>query len=191
MLIPLTAAVAAILIMLFLSPRVLRDQKSRSKKHAPLDMTCPSCQHMMIIPMNDMRTLSRTEMALVVREKPEIANRPLAEYRCPYCDTSHTFLIDMQRPKWVIADAGETHIEPNRCTNCRVSLTKPAWPKGEYDGRVLEAPGLTNDHGLVCARCDAVCCVRCVHDATRNRTSDGSLLCPRCHRSPVDKLHYF
>lgn len=154
-------------------------------------MPCTICRRDLEIRRDDFVAMSRTEMGLVVSVKPSIVGRPLAEYRCPGCDASHTFAMDVHPPQWILANAYESQDLSSNCVQCGKHLLRPSWPKGQYNGRVRENPDLDPSHGLVCSRCKAVCCYRCVADATRNRTKDGSTLCPRCFRGPVEEYFVF
>jgi hypothetical protein len=191
LILPLTLLFGALLIIALLTPRVMKDTKQRVSKVRTFSRACPTCQRSMSVPMDELRSMRRVEIALVVQIQPRLEERPLGEYRCPHCGSAHVFLLDTKPPHLVLSDPGEPQADTNRCTNCRKHLLQAPWPKKEYEGRVLEAPELEPLHGLVCARCGAVCCVTCVKDATRNRTKDGSLLCPRCHRAPVDKIYTY
>ncbi|PCJ57735.1 MAG: hypothetical protein COA73_10450 [Candidatus Hydrogenedentota bacterium] len=191
LILPLTLVFAALLIIGLLTPRVLKDTSQRVKKGKSFEKSCPTCQKIMTVPRNKIRPLRNVETALVVQIEPNLEQRLMGEFRCPHCESAHIFLLDTTPPHLVISDPGEPQTNTNQCTNCHKPLLKATWPRNEYEGRVLEAPDLQPKHGLICARCDAVCCVECVKDATRNRTKDGSLLCPRCHRAPVDKIYTF
>jgi len=171
----------------------LRARPKTSKKRAAkgsFQLTCNVCRHELVIAMQDLRPLEGTEIGLAVRILPHVVGRKLADYACPYCEADHCFTVDGGQPEWVGANLYSPQASGAKCMDCGKQLNRPPWPKGQFKGRPLEAPNASPDFGLVCSRCDAVCCVDCVQKATRNRTTDGSLLCPRCHRSPVDEYFY-
>lgn len=189
-----TAAVAVLgtLVVVLLAVRQRRRSKNPAEDKNTVEMACPICQRTLVIHRNQMIDLSGPEIALVVSEKPEIRGRGLAEYRCPHCDAAHCFLVDITPPQWLIANAFEPQAISTCCAECRKPVISPPWPEGQYDGRLEEAgDALLPRHGLICPRCNAVCCVECCRKITRNRTPDGSLLCPRCSRGPVDKVFHF
>ncbi len=190
--IPAAAGFAACLVLV-LGIMGLRSRPKSSKKRASrgsFQLTCNVCQHEMVIAMRDLRPLEGTEIGLAVRAVPQIVGRKLADYACPYCEADHCFAIESGQPEWVGVNLYSPQSHSSNCMDCGKRLQRPPWPQGEYQGRPLDAPNPQPDFGLVCSRCKAVCCVECVKKATRNRTTDGSLLCPRCHRSPVDAYFY-
>ncbi len=190
--IPAAAGFGACLVLVLLIVGVRARPKStkRPAQRGSFELICNNCQHKLVISMQDMRPLEGSEIGLAVRAIPQIVGRKLADYVCPYCEADHCFAIESGRPEWVGANLYSPQKQGSQCMECRKYLQRPPWPKGQYKGRVLEAPDVSPDYGLVCSRCGATCCVACVKDATRNRTKDGSLLCPRCHRSPVDEYYY-
>lgn len=161
-------------------------------RHAPgtIEMLCTVCQRALTFTRNDLIRLEGVEIALTIRVHPELSGRPLGEYACPYCEALHCFTLDGRKPTWVGANLYVPQNKGALCAECRKPLVRPPWSKGEYDGRLRESPGLKPDHGLVCPFCGSTCCVACCHDVTRNRTKDGSYICPRCHRSPVDRVFH-
>lgn len=165
-------------------------KRKKSKATSVLDMDCTICHKTLVIDRAGLAVPSPTEQALVVSSRPSVLGRALGEYRCPYCDALHYFLTDGPL-KWVLANAYEPQMVTNNCKECNTRLKKPGWSMGMYDGAIDDAPDLLPSHGLVCSRCDAVSCVACCRDFTRNRTKDGSLLCPRCGRGPIDRFHHF
>jgi hypothetical protein len=186
---PITAGFA---VLGFLLLAVLtRRSKRTGAGNRVIEMECSSCQKTLIIHPGEMTAMSPAEVALVVSVRPHVVGRTLGEYRCPYCDADHCFVTEGWPPEYVTSNAYESQAITAHCTQCEKSLRKPGWAAGNADQNALANPDLGDDHGLVCSRCDAVCCVRCCHDATRNRTEDGSLLCPRCHRGPVEKVFRF
>lgn len=191
--IALTAAAAVLGTVIVLAATLgTRSPGRNARQDEAVEMACTICQQNLVIHRNQMAVLTGPEMALVVSVEPEIRGRDLAEYRCPHCDAAHCFAIDTAPPQWVVANAYEPQAMSTFCTECRKPIAKPSWPKGYYDGRFQDAgEKLLPRHGLVCPRCNAVCCVECCHTITRNRTPDGSLLCPRCSRGPVDKIFHF
>ena len=187
--VPITAgfAVLAFLVLFALTRRSNRVGAA----NRTIEFECSSCQKTLILRPGEMTAISPAETALVVSVKPRVVGRALGEYRCPYCDADHCFIIEKWPPEYVTSNAYEPQDITAHCTECEKALRKPGWAEGDRDGDALTNPDLTDDHGLVCSRCGAVCCVGCCHDATRNRTKDGSLLCPRCHRGPVEKVFRF
>ena len=155
-----------------------------------LQMPCTSCNRPLMIGREELVPLSKPEVALCVRVKPELTGKNLAEYVCPYCEASHCLSVTKRGLEWVGANLYSPHRGAARCMDCGKFLRTPPWPKGTYDGRLQEAPNLLPDHGLVCSKCQAIVCVDCTQRATRNRTKDGTFVCPRCFRSPVDKTYH-
>ena len=156
-----------------------------ASRNACFEMECTVCQKMLVVDQHEMQALSPPECALVVRNAPRIVGRPLAEYVCPYCESAHCFAMDAPVPEWIASDAYVPQGRGALCKECQKRLQNPAWPPGQYTGKIQDAP-LTPDTGMICKRCGAVCCVACIRRATRNRTPDGSYLCPRCARGPLE-----
>ena len=188
---PIAIVLAAVCILVVLTPRLMRAGKGDLEARRSHEMRCTVCQQPLVIAPGQFETISGPEVALVVRESTKVEGRPLAGYRCPYCEAFHVFAMDANPPEWIIANPFEAQAATNHCMECRSRLLRPPWPKGQFDGRVEEAEGLLPKHGLVCSRCESICCVACCKDATRGRTEDGSLLCPRCHRGPIDTFRHF
>lgn len=191
---PLTVAFccAGIVIVMALA-RLQRRKNNRGPSPAAgtFEMECTVCQRSLVIHRSEVVELLGPEIALVVSTLPSALGRKLGEYRCPYCDASHCFDLGVKPMKWLVANVYEPQALTSHCTDCRKPLKKPSWPEGAYDGQIGEAPELLPEHGLICSRCKAVCCLECCNRMTRNRTHDGSLLCPRCGRGPVDKVFHF
>lgn len=173
-----------------LSAREARSGPRRVSPANALEFTCTYCSKPLVVGKSELVDLSRPEMALCVRVKPALAGRRLAEYVCPYCEASHCFTVDGRRLTWVGVNMYSPHSGGARCMECRKTLRTPPWPAGTYDGRLNEAPSLQPDYGLVCSKCHAVVCYACTQLATRGRTKDGTFVCPRCQRSPVDKTYH-
>ncbi len=188
---PIAIAVAAVGTLIVLTPRLLRTEKGKQAKGLPFEMPCTVCQQKLVIAQADLETITGPEVALVVRECRGAEGKRLGGYRCPYCEAYHVFDVGGRQPKWLVANPFEPQLATNQCMECRRPLQKPPWPQGEYDGLFSELQDLLPKHGLVCSRCGSICCVECCRDVTRGRTADGSLLCPRCFRGPVDKIHHF
>ena len=188
---PIAIAVAAAGVLIVLTPRLLQKGKPKRFAGTPLEMPCTVCQQNLVVPQADLETITGPEVALVVRECSAAEGRKLGGYRCPYCEAYHVFATDTSPPKWLIENPFEPQRATNHCMECRQPLRRPPWTQGEFDGRFHEAKDLLPKHGLVCSRCGAICCVACCRDVTRGRTQDQSLLCPRCFRGPVDKIHHF
>jgi hypothetical protein len=180
-------------VLLVLGGSALRRRlpsRPRRSKHAPLETTCSVCRKPLIFERGELRPLRGEEVGLVVRSHPDIVGRKLGEYTCPYCEAAHCFFIDVRPPQWLGANYAQPQTTSGHCQECRKPLRKPPWPEHAFDGRLQEAPQLAPDLGLICSRCHAVCCVSCCKDATRNRTPDGSFLCPRCFRGPVEAVFH-
>ena len=178
------------LLLAFLTPKLLNEKKVKEGDQILINSKCPICQCQLTIKRKGLQPLSTFEMGLVVQQRPDMHNQPLSEHRCPSCSASLIFYMGDRRPQFVISNVGENQSESSQCTQCHKRLLKPHWNPSQYQTDFSEAP-LQIEHGLICSRCDAVCCLGCVTDATRNRTDDGSYLCPRCHRGPVDSIFYF
>ena len=166
-------------------PKTPRKRAGREALH----FECSICRRDLVFSPAEMVRLSPVEIALVVRSSPGLVGSKLAEYVCPYCQAAHCFVVDAGPPQWVGVNFYEPQDTAARCSECRKPVQTPPWPPGLYDGRPLEAPSLLPDYGLVCDRCGAVCCFACCEKNTRHRTEDGSLVCPRCFRSPVDRFY--
>jgi len=191
LILPITLVFLAIGLLAVLTPRLFRAGTKRHQTQHSAEMACSVCQQTLVIAPADLRPISGAEVALVVRECRSAEGRPLAGYACPYCDAYHVFALDGARPAWLVANPFEPQARANMCIECRKPLKRPSWPRGQFDGQVDAAPGLEPKHGLECSRCASVCCVECCRFVTRGKTEDGSLLCPRCFRGPVEKFHHF
>jgi len=169
---------------------------ARWKQHGPqtavgaIHMACTVCQKELVFHRDILVLLTPPERALAVRVKPELVGRKLAEYVCPHCEAAHCFIVDGRRPEWVAANLYEPQTTSAHCMECHKPLRTPPWPPGEYDGRLEQAPALAPDYGLVCSRCQAVCCVACCANLARIRSKETKWMCPRCFRYPVDTLFY-
>lgn len=168
-----------------------RRGRARRPSGSALEFPCPTCSRTLVVHKNDLTPLSAPEVGLLVSATGRQFGRHVASLRCPYCESEHTFSTEESRPKWIATDTFEPHHAGTYCADCRSPLLRPHWAKGALDGRVTQAAELQPKHGLVCSRCGAICCVECVRKATRNRTKDGSYLCPRCFRGPVDVVHHW
>ncbi|MBX7255798.1 MAG: hypothetical protein K1Y02_05515 [Candidatus Hydrogenedentes bacterium] len=186
--------IAGTVVVLALTLRAwMRSKEGSTRGGGPtssFEMECNTCHRHLVIHPHQLVTLSGPEMALCVRVKPELRGRKMAEFVCPYCEASHAFLMDRRPPEWIGANLYSPQVKTSTCMECSKPLRKAPWPPMLYDGRLNEAPELHADLGLVCSRCQAVVCVACVKNATRNRTKDGSLVCPRCHRTPVNRVFH-
>lgn len=191
LILPLTIVAAAVGILLVLTPRLLRRRPPKQSARRALEMPCTVCQQKLVVPLADLESITGPEIALIVRECSASAGHKLGGYRCPYCEAYHVFTTDTSPTKWLVANPFEPQRMTNHCMECRQPLLRPPWPQGQYDGKLQEAKGLLPKHGLVCSRCGSICCLACCQDTTRGRTQDQSLLCPRCFRGPVDKIHHF
>ena len=150
---------------------------------------CPVCGDENQIHYETLPVLSSAEKALVVRERPEVVGKELREYVCRQCDASHCFVFSEGRRRYIGANLYGGQAFGNCCVECRRPLERPPWNPGTHDGDLESAPGPIDSYGLRCRHCGAVTCVACCRATTRNRTKDGSLLCPRCFRGPQE--HFF
>ena len=161
----------------------------KAARSKTMEHPCENCGRTMIFAPGDLSPLSPSEVGLVVRTAPKWLGRKLAEIDCPYCGASHCFAVDRKPIQLAGCDLYTPQTGAGRCVDCRTPLGTPPWAAGTYDGRFEEVPELRPNFGLVCERCQAVCCVACCQKATRGRTKDGSLLCPRCFRGPLAKIY--
>lgn len=158
-----------------------------------LSLTCGSCQHELVIATQQMSDLSPAEVALVVRSRPHVAKRRLAEYDCPHCGSSHVFAVDVKPPQYVGADLYTPRSGGSRCMECGKALLRPGFAKGEYDNKIPEAP-IGMDHGLTCQFCKSTFCLECSESVSRKQRKtrdDVTLYCPRCFRKPVVNIFHF
>ena len=190
---PLVCAAIGTVIVIVLTMRAKAQQTSKTVRGVyatnTVEQQCNVCQKQMVIPAADLVPLQSVEMALCVRTMPALMGRKLAEYTCPYCEAVHCFTVDKRTPEWVGANLYSPQTKGTRCLNCSKPLKIAPWGEGAYNKRLQEAP-LQPDYGLVCSKCDAVVCVACTVDATRNRTKDGTFVCPRCFRPYVDRTYH-
>lgn len=190
---PLICAIVGTAIVVVLTMRA----KANAGKPATQPMTaqnvvrtsCPTCQRSLTIAPGDLQLLRGVELALCVRDNPKLGGRQLAEHICPHCEATLIFAVDVRTPEFVGANMFSPQTKGTRCLNCGKALRVAPWGEAAYYKRLHEAP-LEPDYGLVCSKCNAVVCVACTIDATRNRTKDGSFVCPRCFRSPVDRTFH-
>jgi hypothetical protein len=181
-----TVAVFATGVLAVLTPYLLD-----RKKRIPLRLTCPICQHTIQTEQGNLTPLPLEYVAFIVRDDPSAYGLPLAEVTCPGCGASHIYATNTSPPRYLMTNPLSDKVRTSTCSQCHTPLARPSWPRGAYDGKLASAPGLAPNHGLECPRCGAVACVACVEEASRNRTADGSYLCPRCFRGPMDKVHHF
>ncbi len=167
-----------------------QDRASGQSSGSVAELTCASCSKPLVINRADLTELSKPEIALSVRAQPKLSGKKLVEYVCPYCEASHCFAVEGRRLEWVGMNLYSPHGGGARCMDCGKPLRTAPWPPGTYDGRLNEAPAMQPDYGLVCSKCHAIVCYGCTQLATRGRTKDGTLVCPRCQRSPVDKTYH-
>lgn len=175
------------------SARILGPAHQGKRQRTPkgtVKTACSICQRELTFSLRDMRPLTSPEVALAVRGVPAAVGRALAEYVCPHCEAAYCFAVDAREPILVGINLYKPQTTGARCLQCRKLLEKPSWAPGVYDGRLAEAPNLSPNLGLVCPRCGAVCCVDCCRKATRGRTEQGALMCPRCSRYPMGKVFH-
>jgi hypothetical protein len=162
----------------------------RPKAIGALEHTCDNCDHPLVIPPAELVPLKGADKALVVRGHPEWLKHRIAEYDCPYCEAAHCFAVDQRPPLWLGMNMYAPAKSGKRCRECGKALAVPTWTRGAYDGKIDDAPGSLDAFALVCPHCDSPCCVPCTRSFTRKRTADGSLLCPRCGRGPLEKFYH-
>jgi hypothetical protein len=183
---PVTAAVFAVGVLAVLTPYMM-DRRRRT----PLRLRCPVCQHEIETEEGRLTPLSLELVSFVVREDPALYGLPLAEVRCDGCGVDHIFATNVRPPRFLMSNPVSDKVRTSTCSQCRAPLMRPAWTRGAYDGRLTSAPGFGARHGLECRRCGAVTCVSCAEEASRGRTMDGSYICARCFRGPLDTVHHF
>lgn len=170
-----------------LAKRAGRGAPRRARREVRVEMTCTVCQRPLVFDSSAVAVLTPAETALVVRVRPNLVGRRMGEYTCPYCEAAHCFTTDRARLEWVGVNLYQPQARTVHCFECRRILQRPP---GRPGTRLAEMPNPLPDYGLECPHCHAVCCVGCCRDYTRKRTKDGSLLCPRCSRGPVESLYY-
>lgn len=153
-------------------------------------MVCAVCGASAHVTAEALEPLSSAEKALVVRERPSVIGQNLVEFACPSCDASHCYHALRQSMVLVGVNLYQgQHFQAN-CKECQKHIVRPPWRQGAFDGKVDQAPGDLSSMGLQCNHCGAICCVDCCTQATRNRTADGTLLCPRCFRGPNSRFYH-
>jgi len=153
------------------------------------EFACTECKRQLVIARSTLRPLIAAEMALMVREKPELVRRPLGEASCPHCGAAHCFDTGGRLPRHVATDRMALHERGNRCMECGRHLHAPAFAPGSHDGNLREAP-LLADNGVSCQFCHAIVCYECCEKTTMNRAKGGALRCPRCFRHPVEHVYH-
>lgn len=157
-----------------------------------VQMECTVCHRELVFGPAELSPLTPVEAALCVRSKPGITGRKLAEYVCPYCEAAHCFGVDVSPPEWLGVNFYQPQGVLGHCYECKQPLRNPVWPSGKYDHRIKEVPELAPEHGLICSRCGAVCCVSCCrqYTACRAEKTAEDYLCPRCGRGPIDTFYH-
>jgi len=153
-------------------------------------VSCPVCKHEFEVFPGSMRPLTNVEIGLAVSAMPHLLGKQFVECECPRCDAALCFEVQHDRLRLAGSNIYTAHDRPGLCQNCQRPLATPPWPAGAYDGKLKEGLDIGPGIGLVCGRCGARCCYSCVQKATRGRTNGGALICPRCSRSPVDKVFH-
>lgn len=151
---------------------------------------CAVCHTRSTARAEELAVLSSAEKALVVRERPAALGKNLVEYVCPQCDASHCYSASPKTMRLIGVNLYQGQSFQATCKECQKPLEMPRWALGAYDGRWRDAPGAIDDCGMLCPLCGAISCVACCKTATRNRTSDGTLLCPRCYRGPLEQFYH-
>lgn len=179
------AIIAVRLTWLTVRPSAIPGEITRNRDGS-FAVICAVCGESVEVSSESLSTLSPAEKALVVRERPNVIGQNLVEFACPACDASHCYSVRRNAMAYVGVNLYQGQHFQTNCKECQKRIKKPVWPDRAYDGKVNQAPGDLTDLGLQCSLCGAICCVDCCKRATRNRTSDGTLLCPRCFRGPND-----
>lgn len=182
--------VAAGLILMALARSFGARRRPKSPPDHTVEMTCTVCERRLIFGRSAVELLSPPEMALVVRSCPKVVGRRLCEYVCPYCDASHCFVIGPKSLVWVGVNLYTPQTQSAHCFECNRILDRPPGGAAGMTQKIAEPAALPLGFGLKCSFCGAVCCVDCCKKASRGRTSDGSLACPRCRRKPINLLYF-
>lgn len=153
-------------------------------------MVCTVCGAPAEVSQSALATLSPAEKALVVRERPSVIGQNLVEFACPGCDASHCYGVRRNTMTLIGVNLYQGQHFQTNCKECQKPIARPPWRAGAFDGHVDGAPGDLSNLGLQCSLCGAICCVDCCKRSTRNRRSDGALLCPRCFRGPNDRFYH-
>ena len=188
--ITIMSALFALAACLFFIPQRRNEAQKDTQDKNTLEMPCPSCQQILFITRTALRPLASSEIALLVREMPDLEHKDLGEIRCDYCHSGLTFRRDTQAPVFMISDLSEPVQHKHTCTECHKALERPTWPEGAYSD-ISQIPAIPEDLGLECPHCASITCISCLETNTRKRTQDDTLLCPRCFRGPVNIVHYF
>lgn len=151
-----------------------------------IETRCPTCQTDMWIPIEGMAGLSPVETGLAVSANPSLAGKKLVDAACKNCGAVLCFSVGPRGVEPAGANLYVPEESTARCQECRKLLKSVPLPQAalELGVKISADP----DVGLVCSRCEAHCCFACIASFTRNRTTDGSLLCPRCARGPVNRV---
>jgi len=183
---PISVAVFAIGLLAVLTPRLVRNPRQQR-----VEFSCPVCQHTLRAAVAEFFRVDAQEMGFVVRECPEAYGRLLGELKCPKCKSSHVFAIDTSPATFLVTNAVSATARANTCNQCRAPMKSPPWPRGAYDGAWTTAPKLDGKFGLICSHCGAAACLACCQEASRGRTAENTLRCPRCFRIPMEKFAHF
>lgn len=156
-----------------------------------IQLQCPICQSPVTLSHDDLRPLTPPEVALIVGQRKDAAGHKLSEALCPRCEACFTFLADTKTPQLLGTNIYHAQQKGNRCTDCGKPLKRLPWDPETITRRDQVLDALDPLHGLDCDQCGAVCCVACCEEVSRNRSTDNTLMCPRCRRRPMQTLHYF
>ena len=189
--IPGVVAVVGMLTVLALTiraftrrPGASRNRRAKKQVH----MACTICSQDLTISRDSLRALENIEMGMAIRSDPTLSGRKLAEYTCLNCGSAHCFATDEKEPVWVGVNLYQPETKGTRCLECHGAVRVPPWAPGVYDERLDEVPVLNDAYGMICPRCDSVLCAGCCKKTARNHPDKGLLVCPRCHRGPVDRF---
>lgn len=186
----LAVAALAALAAAFVFAHRRRNTRSAVSTTAPGGFICVTCGTTLPARPGHLRPMTAQERGLIVCEHPELSGAPLAELACPACGALHCFVVRGKQTHYVGTDIFAPQTRTSKCLDCGQPLARPGWPPDRDPGNP-GAASLPPNIGLICSRCGGVSCVACCRNATRNRTQDGSFLCPRCFRGPVDRVYHF
>jgi hypothetical protein len=190
--VPITVTVGALVLAVLLSwaMRTAPGTPPRREKASPrpaasrgtLTHTCQQCHQHHTIPGAALQPISGFEKALVVRSRPTLTQRNLAEFVCPTCEAVHCFARNTGGWEWVGANLYTPHHAAHtRCAECGSPLAQAPPNESPPEDARLALPGA----GLRCARCGSAVCYACLARNTRGYQPGGVLICPRCARPAV------
>ena len=185
-----TVACIAGSVALWRLSRWFEKQGGRPSFPRGFEIVCEHCDNALAPAVAELVTLKGSDVALAVRAAPSVQGLTLYEYVCPHCEAVHCFASRGQRLEWIGVNLWDTQQKSAHCYECHGAVARPDWPRGAYDGRLNEIPDVPENLGLVCGKCQAMCCLACCRRFTRGRTADGEYLCPRCARPPMNRVFH-